>query len=59
MSACSRDISVSRSRSDMPMITLSGVRSSWLTTETKRRLAWLAASARATASNMRRTSDST
>ena len=43
----------------MPMMAFSGVRSSWLTTETKRRLAWLAASARATASNMRRTSDST
>ena len=59
MSACSRLSGVSRSRSDMPMMALSGVRSSWLTIEMKRRLAWLAASARASASNMRRTSDST
>ena len=38
----------------MPMMALSGVRSSWLTIEMKRRLAWLAASARASASNMLR-----
>ncbi len=43
----------------MPMMAFSGVRSSWLTTDTKRRLAWLAASARASASNMRFTSVST
>ena len=43
----------------MPMMAFSGVRSSWLTTEMKRRLARFAASARASASNMRRTSDST
>ena len=59
MSACSRLSCVSRSRSAMPLMALSGVRSSWLTTETKRRLARLAASARAIASNIRRTSDST
>jgi hypothetical protein len=34
----------------MPMIALSGVRISWLTTEMKRRFAWFAASARARAS---------
>ncbi len=39
MSACSRDSCVSRSRSDMPTIAFRGVRNSWLTTETKRRLA--------------------
>ena len=59
MSACSRESCVSRSRSDIPMMAFNGVRSSWLTTEMKRRLAWLAASARANASNMRFTSDST
>ncbi len=59
MSACSRLSGVSRSRSDMPMMALSGVRISWLTTEMKRRFAWLAASARASASNMRVTSERT
>ena len=59
MSACSRESWVSRNKSDMPMIAFSGVRSSWLTTETKRRLARFAASARASASNMRLTSVST
>ena len=56
MSACSRVSAVSRSRSAMPMMALSGVRISWLTTEMKRRLATLAASARASASCSRRTS---
>ena len=59
MSACSRLRLVLRSRSDMPMIAFSGVRISWLTTEMNRRLASLAASARASASNMRFTRDST
>ena len=59
MSACSRVSVVSRSRSAMPMMALSGVRISWLITEMKRRFATFAASARARASNMRRTSDST
>ena len=57
MSACSRLREVSRSRSDMPMIAFKGVRISWLTTEMKRRLAWFAASARASASNSLVTSD--
>jgi hypothetical protein len=43
----------------MPMMALSGVRISWLTTEMKRRLAWLAASARAIASNSLVTSERT
>ena len=59
MSACSRVSEVSRSRSAMPMMALSGVRISWLTTEMKRRFAWLAASARAKASNSCVTSERT
>ena len=39
MSACSRLSCVSRSRSAMPTMALSGVRISWLTTEMKRRFA--------------------
>ncbi len=59
MSACSRESVVSRIRSAMPMMAFSGVRISWLTTEMKRRFAWLAASARAIASNSFVTSERT
>jgi hypothetical protein len=45
MSSCSPDRRVSRSRLDMPMMALSGVRSSWLTLARNRLFARLASSA--------------